>query len=328
MDKPDLLRDEILRRAYRLFEERGGEHGQDWKDWFQAERDVYSNFQADTIVHLGPTGLLAAAEWTLQRLRDLGVNLPSGNRLQVARALIDRVNRNQITLRPEDDPLLEDVTEAQWTIIEQYVVLRSAPRTASSLRPEHRAKLETMLSGAPTAEADANPLGRNTQFELYVGATLAMGGASVTIEEPDLVMVFVGRQVGIAAKRVRSALQLSRRVDDAVDQIRRTGRPGFVAVSVEALVKNTGAPSEVVRLDARLGALAAIDEKLRHIPEVFGSIVFGRDTTWRFEGERPRIEVGTFLRMRITPAGQAVGPRAYESLAELLARIKERQHSL
>src|SRR5690242_13543995 len=144
MDKPDLLRDEILRRAYRLFEERGGEHGQDWKDWFQAERDVYSNFQADTIVHLGPTGLLAAAEWTLQRLRDLGVNLPSGNRLQVARALIDRVNRNQITLRPEDDPLLEDVTEAQWTIIEQYVVLRSAPRTASSLRPEHRAKLETM----------------------------------------------------------------------------------------------------------------------------------------------------------------------------------------
>jgi DUF2934 family protein len=29
--------EDIARRAYQLYEERGGEHGNDWEDWFQAE---------------------------------------------------------------------------------------------------------------------------------------------------------------------------------------------------------------------------------------------------------------------------------------------------
>jgi hypothetical protein len=32
--------DDIAGRAYQLFEERGGEHGHDWEDWFQAEREL------------------------------------------------------------------------------------------------------------------------------------------------------------------------------------------------------------------------------------------------------------------------------------------------
>ena len=32
--------DEIARRAYLLFEERGGEPGHEWEDWFQAEREL------------------------------------------------------------------------------------------------------------------------------------------------------------------------------------------------------------------------------------------------------------------------------------------------
>ena len=31
--------DEIARRAYQLFEERGGEPGREWEDWFRAERE-------------------------------------------------------------------------------------------------------------------------------------------------------------------------------------------------------------------------------------------------------------------------------------------------
>ena len=31
---------EITRRAYELFEARGGEHGHDWEDWFRAESEV------------------------------------------------------------------------------------------------------------------------------------------------------------------------------------------------------------------------------------------------------------------------------------------------
>jgi len=30
----------IARRAYELFEKRGGEHGHDWEDWFRAESEL------------------------------------------------------------------------------------------------------------------------------------------------------------------------------------------------------------------------------------------------------------------------------------------------
>lgn len=33
-------REDIARRAYKLYEKRGGEHGQDQDDWFQAEREL------------------------------------------------------------------------------------------------------------------------------------------------------------------------------------------------------------------------------------------------------------------------------------------------
>ncbi|PYR68514.1 MAG: DUF2934 domain-containing protein [Acidobacteria bacterium] len=32
--------EDIARRAYQLFEDRGGEHGHDWDDWLQAEREL------------------------------------------------------------------------------------------------------------------------------------------------------------------------------------------------------------------------------------------------------------------------------------------------
>jgi len=33
-------REALRRRAYKLYEHRGGEHGHDWADWFQAEREL------------------------------------------------------------------------------------------------------------------------------------------------------------------------------------------------------------------------------------------------------------------------------------------------
>jgi hypothetical protein len=49
--------DEIARRAYQLYEERGGEHGRDWEDWFQAEherRQRATHRNADRIDTEGP----------------------------------------------------------------------------------------------------------------------------------------------------------------------------------------------------------------------------------------------------------------------------------
>jgi hypothetical protein len=37
---PHPTHDDIARRAYQLYEQRGGAHGRDWEDWFQAEREL------------------------------------------------------------------------------------------------------------------------------------------------------------------------------------------------------------------------------------------------------------------------------------------------
>jgi hypothetical protein len=41
-DRPAATSEEIARRAYELFEQRGGAHGQDWDDWLSAEREFRS----------------------------------------------------------------------------------------------------------------------------------------------------------------------------------------------------------------------------------------------------------------------------------------------
>ena len=36
----DPAQGDIASRAYQLFQARGGEHGSDWEDWLQAEREL------------------------------------------------------------------------------------------------------------------------------------------------------------------------------------------------------------------------------------------------------------------------------------------------
>jgi len=41
-----IFHDRIARRAYELFEMRRNQHGQEWADWFQAERDIRDHSRA------------------------------------------------------------------------------------------------------------------------------------------------------------------------------------------------------------------------------------------------------------------------------------------
>ena len=41
-ETPSLSEDEIRRRAFELFEERGGQGGQELEDWLRAEREIRS----------------------------------------------------------------------------------------------------------------------------------------------------------------------------------------------------------------------------------------------------------------------------------------------
>ena len=57
----DPTHQDIARRAYQLYEERGGEHGRDLEDWFEAEREL-RQFPIDVVGRiLAAEGSYAAA---------------------------------------------------------------------------------------------------------------------------------------------------------------------------------------------------------------------------------------------------------------------------
>jgi hypothetical protein len=136
-------------------------------------------------------------------------------------------------------------------------------------------KLEAALYGPDLDEGrDGGP--RNTEFELLIAAKLRIGGLSVYCGEPDIRADVAGQHVGIAVKRVRSARdsQFEKNVKDAVDQIGRSGMPGYIALGVDSFFRNidpTRAAAELVeefstifdslpyrRASARAGVLGAM----------------------------------------------------------------------
>lgn len=101
--------------------------------------------------------------------------------------------------------------------------LQGLPNFAPELRALNSGHHSSLL--APTHDP-----GRDKQFELFVAATLANRGLRVELEEPDVGVDLSGIRVGVAAKRPRSAQGIESALRDARDQIRRTRRPGLVAI--------------------------------------------------------------------------------------------------
>ncbi|MEX2662678.1 MAG: hypothetical protein WD227_12155, partial [Vicinamibacterales bacterium] len=251
------------------------------------------------------------------------------NRLVQAQRLVRDVNEGKRVLRADDETTLLRVAEAQWTILEQHIIARSLGRLGRTLPAALLAKLEMMLSGAGTEDEDRNPLARNTQFELYTRATLIMGDVPARIAEPDLRADYLGTEIGVAAKRVRSLRQLPKRTKEAVDQIRASALPGIVALNVDVLLK-VGA-ADVINdepLDERLLAIKQVDNTLAEQDCIVGSLVFARDTVWRFDGEKPAVGIATTHRFAIYPRTQQQREQGEEFWRRARVRIDTRLENL
>jgi hypothetical protein len=229
-------------------------------------------------------------------MQALGVGLPAGSRLELAGKTVRKVLEGQDTFSADDSLEVLRLTEAHWTVIEQYTVVRALDKKRS-LAKLGLDKLETMLGGPDIAADETNPIARNTQFELYAGACLAFGGVSLQLEEPDLVFQYQHLLTGIAAKRVRSSAQLAKRAKEAADQIEKSGMPGFVAVNVDQIMKPSGA-SHGVGLDQQVPDLKQVEATLSNRRGVLGVITFGRRATWTFADSLPKLEIGRFNRIR------------------------------
>jgi len=280
-------------------------------------------------IRIGASGFINAAEWTQRRLEAFAVAQPAGNRLMKAHAMIRDVNERRIILRANDERALYCVTEAIWTVLEQYIVARALGAPGRVLHPIQFSKLEMMLSGADTEDEDKNPLARNTQFELYAGATLIMGDVRTRLAEPDLRADYLGREISIAAKRVRSAKQLTKRAKDAVDQITDSGLPGIAALNVDLLLRKTGAGDlDTEQLAERLAAIKEVDKLLSKHEEVLGSLIFARDAVWKFSGDKPSVALASWHRFAVYPRTPEEKERGEEFWRKARERIDARMDNL
>lgn len=284
-------------------------------------------------IPLSPSAAVAGADWAIDRYRNMGIcQRHGGDRLQRARDFLAQYSGTNAVLESSDEELLHRIVESTQTCFEHYLIARSTGTVSGKLAPELTRKLEESLTGEEVADKEMNSPGRDTQFELFVRAMLVMGGVSVWIAEPDLRFLYNGREVGLAAKRVKRPKKLRRRFRDAVDQIERTGHSGFVAVNADLLVRDLGSEGSDAEIGARfqerLDALKWIDKEFGSHSLVMGRLVFGTDAIWHLGKGRPTLGFRFFRQYWVYSKTNEEAKAADRFFGELKARIDQRMQKL
>lgn len=149
------------------------------------------------------------------------------------------------------------------------------------------------------------------------------------LAEPDLRVDFLGSDAGIAAERVRSTKQLSKRAKEAAEQIKTSGIPGIVALNVDVLLRAKGTSVEdMEQLEERLLALKEIGGLLSRHEQVVGLLEFSRDSSWRFDREIPAVDMPINRSFTVYERTRGLGERAAEWWRKVNDLIEARMANL
>lgn len=264
----------------------------------------------------GPAGsgsIIESADYAIARFRALRIPFPGDCRLLRARNHVLAVHE-QRTDQPPDDVL----AEATRTIFESYYIARALSLADGRPPDQIVDALARMLGGPdiPGDESDNTSRPRNTQFELFFGAWLVSGGVDVAFGEPDLIAHAMDQQLGIAAKRVRSRRQITRRFREAADQIRKRTGTGVVAVNVDHLLEAGDAPTDAKGLGEMFDrSVPEYDECMviaQQDPAVKAFAAVGTRMAWDRSGKHPRLHIGLLFKWRYIPDDDADEQRHQE----------------
>lgn len=244
---------------------------------------------------LSADGLLHGAQTALQHYAKNDIPLPNGHRLQLAVKLLKDIVAGRIRVENHTSQAeLNRIRDAYVTSLEHSIIARSLIPRAGDAGSAIRRKIIDSLSGAPLENQDRNPIGRNTQFELFVAAILTMGNAIVHLGEPDLLLMYGSQLVGIAAKRVQSEKKIVDRAVDAANQIQRLGIFGFVAINLDSISREiaTDVSNTATELQEKYPVLCDIDSALSKRPQVLGRLVFIRKAMWDETTDQRTLRLG------------------------------------
>jgi hypothetical protein len=126
--------------------------------------------------------------------------------------------------------------------------------------------------------------------------------------EPDLQVAFRFEWCGLAAKRIRAAGQILKRVKQAAEQVKQNTGTGFVALALDnySLARSIKSRSELAA-GARFFASypqieAAADHLMTKAPYVRGLICFGHFARWLPKEEPPSLQMSNLTRIYLLPS--------------------------
>ena len=238
--------------------------------------------------------------WSIAQLAECGIHVPAGGRHYQALRLLQRVSGGTETVDLRDAAQRLRIEEAERSAWELMVIVTAAWNHQHTGGPFTERRVREALEGG-VVPAEPNPTARNKQFELYVGALLALGGLVVFDGEPDLRVQLGHEIIGIAAKRslTTTVRTVRARVREAAEQLRRVREPesrgltsdsialvggrGFVALSLDSFYARDpeNAPLDVeAHFSAALDAIAPAFRPLVGEHAVMGVLVFGCLMCW------------------------------------------------
>lgn len=246
--------------------------------------------------------------------RDLGLERQAlDGRFGIYRATILHVQSEFGQLRPGADPTpvyrrlsiilpnaLTALTESQ-EICGIVPFLRTCPQAVVAPR------LSAVLKGPELRdrEDEGSNQARNIQFELWLATLLWGAGVEVSLEEPDLALRLGDDVILVACKRLFSVHRLTRRINEATDQLRRHLAPksgpawGVIAVSLSKVLTATDRAETIASqaegradLASRIERLVERRAKWAQTREAHG-VVFHAGSVFT-NAETNRIETGHF----------------------------------
>lgn len=228
----------------------------------------------------------------VQELGKLGVALPPGSRLDRAISLIKRVNAAPDTLHDNHTAALS--CEAFRTVYELLVIAWSLDTYVGGIDSITLDRLRCFGRGADLPSLDTNTTARDTQFELLTAAHLLLGGADLRVEEPDYTLLYHGRRIGVAVKRLTSLKpgRVEAVLSDAEKQIKNSTGQGLVALSLDSWLGEAtpDTPEEAGPMfnECIQRAQQKIYEASRRT-SLLGTLAFGSWTSWDTNATPPKL---------------------------------------
>lgn len=253
----------------------------------------WQHFQLDRV---GSAGLADQGRNALSALARRGIVLPRGGRLERAIQRIERVNNKPELLHSMSEAEADLLLEATRDVFDVFLVLWTAVERPRSINPFPDDRLVCFGYGADSPVGEAKSWGRDTQFELTVGAHFVLGGADVQPEEPDYSLLYNGRRVGLAVKRLSSTnpATLAKRLRGAVQQISGSFGEGFAVVNLDSWITDLagGSAEEVgAKFTAQLqDAYASIVKVVVPKEQLLGIIILGTWLRWNCVAGRRQLE--------------------------------------